>query len=198
MSKKNTENTYTTRSGVTLHLKPISPLLIQKVNAAIPDPVPPVYKTQGIDGEITFFHDAESIKDPETTREEKLAWRNYLKEQEQVAIQRRDKLMEVVFARGVEFEMPDDDSWVAEQEMLGIEVPQNPISRKVHYLTTEVLVSQQEIQDVMNRVMRLITGATEEEMQAVRETFRPEVSGETAGGLVAETEFGRDAEGVDV
>lgn len=181
--------TYTTASGYVLRLKPVSPLLVQKVNASIPDPKPPVYRVKGLDEEeIEFFHDETSIEDPETSVAEKAQWRQYLRDMEKANAQRREKLTRTFFAVGIDFDMPEDDSWVEEQEWLGLTVPpkEQKMERKLHFLETVALASGEDIQEVTLRLMSRTGGATPEGMEAIRNSFRRSLQGSPAGGMAAE------------
>lgn len=179
-------------------------MLIQKVGATLHDPKPPVYKVKSLTGEeIEFEHDATSIADESTQEVEKLQWKEYQKKLQEVSMQRRVKLIDVMFARGILFDVPDD-GWEAEHEFLGLTVPTNPVEKKVHYLQTEVFTSAADISEVVSRLMQMTSGLSDKEMDDIRSTFRREVQGATAEGMAAEGAgdgtgpAAADAEGVDI
>lgn len=177
---------YTTSSGYTLKLKAVSPMLIQKVGATLHDPKPPVYKVKSLTGEeIEFEHDESSIADPGTQEVERLQWKEYQRKLQEVSIQRRVKLIDVMFARGIIFDVPDG-VWEDEHEFLGLTVPTNPIEKKVHYLQTEVFTSASDISEVVSRLMQMTSGLSDKEMDDIRSTFRHSVQGATAEGMAAE------------
>jgi hypothetical protein len=194
---------FTTTSGYTIKLKAVSPLLIQKVTALLHDPKPPVYTVKGLGGEeIAFEHDETSIQDPATSAVERLQWKEYQKQLREIEAQRRSKLIDIMFARGIVFDLPDTD-WEQEHEFLGLTVPTNPIEKKVHFLQTEVFTSAADITEVIALLMQMTSGLSETEMDAIRATFRRSVQGTAAEGVAAAAvENGRPeptaADGVDV
>lgn len=172
-------------SGKTVTLRSVSPLLIQKINATIKEPEPPTYKMQTLTGEIEFAYDEQSIQDESVSDEEKARWRKYLEEKEGVERQRREKLIDILFAKGVEVAVPDD-GWEDDQRFLGLEVPENPTARRIHYLQTEVFTSAQDLTDAIAKLMQLTAGITDEDMSDIRASFRGAVQRASAEGLAAE------------
>ena len=199
------DTTFITNSGFTIRLKAVSPMLIQKVGAILHDPTPPVYKIKSLTGEeIKFEHDESTIADPSTSEVERLQWKEYQKKLREMDAQRRLKLMDVMFARGIVFDVPDD-GWEEEHVFLGLTVPTNPIEKKVHYLQTEVLTSAADIQEVVSRLMQMTRGLSDQEVEEVRATFQRSLQGATLEGMAPEVgdsngfrQPAADAEGMDV
>ena len=55
------------------------------------------------------------------------------------------KTAEVYLYRGVAEGLPDDDGWIGEQEEDGLEVPESPRDRKIHWIKTELLMDPSEL-----------------------------------------------------
>lgn len=199
---------FRTSSGKTVMLQSVSPLLIQKVNATIQDPKPPTYKMDTLLGEEVFEYDEKSIQDETATNEDRAAWKKYTDGLEEAERKRREKLIDILFTKGIVIEVPDD-GWEEEQRFLGAEVPENPIARRIHYIQTEVFTSAQDLTDAIAKLMQLTAGITEEDMVEIRQSFRGALQGAPAEGLASEDDESKPrrrrgrpknatAEGVDV
>lgn len=185
---------YRASSGITIWLRPVSPMFLNKVVMTVEEPEPPTYQMESLPGldPITFTYDEKAIQDEDVSALDKARWQKYLQDVEDVAEKRRTKGMEAVFARGVKVDMPEDNGWVEEQEFYGVTVPTNPVDRRVHYIMTEVLMTQQEMVEVMAKITGKTAGVSEEAIEAVNKSFRGTLQGATDSELApsaAETEI---------
>lgn len=173
---------YTTiGTGITIRLNPVSPILIGKMNDALQQPPVPRYKVETVAG-ITEWHDHDesTIAEDDTPEEEKQAWVEYKKKIRELDQLRAQRFMDLFMSKGIDFEMPDGDEWAETQELLGVTIPppEKRLARKIHYLQTEVLTTQDDITEVMQRVMAM-TGVGNKALSEARSLFRRSVQRKT-------------------
>jgi len=178
------DNELTTTMGITLKLHGLPSLLVQKVKATVPEPELPTYTVTTVAGvvETHTFNNLDMEADPELeTEENKKLWQDYVINMAAARSKSNDKLMKLLFMKGVEVEMPADNSWMEIQSWLGVEIPDtaNKLDFKYHYIITECIGSPEEIQTIMERVMRL-SGLSEETLQKAQSMFRGEVAEPTS------------------
>lgn len=162
--------TFTTTAGQVIPVQAVPPMLIEEVRLrameTVEIPPKPTYEVELPDGsQMTYEHDEQSLE----TDAEKAAWATY-----QAALTRREqvsatKVMELFMAKGTIIE-PDGD-WGELQEYFGIELPVNPIARKIHWLRTEVLTTVDDINGLMGAVMEA-SGIDRTVLEAARNSFR--------------------------
>ena len=106
----------------------------------------------------THYHDEETVAGNPELEE---AWREYKRAASLWQRGQSDVMMKAIALKGIEFDMPETDDWIAEQELLGIEVPEDPASRRVHYLQTEIVGSVKDMVRLLFSSMGM-TGMDEE------------------------------------
>jgi hypothetical protein len=175
MAKQQTQDerfTYTTAGGKTLNLSPVQPLQAQMVRdaeykAAIKkhgEPVKPTYKTEA---DEVFEHDPTTL----TTDEEKAAWLEYKRIEAAIDAQVSEKMLRFFLYHGVDIDPDGDKKWQAEQEYFGLEVPNDPIERKVHYIQSELIFAASDIQGITTKLLEM-AGVRPEVVEAAQATFR--------------------------
>lgn len=169
--------TFVTSVGREIKLAPVPQMLVEKVRDAalrsVAVPPAPTYEVQIGDGEATatYFHDASSVQTPA----EIAAWDAYqaaLAQQNQAAAVR---VMNFYYTRGIAEEM--DEGWEAEQRYFGVDIPEDPIERKLHWVQTELLVTPADFQNAIVAIMEA-SGVDEEAIRAARSSFRGDIRGE--------------------
>jgi hypothetical protein len=110
-----------------------------------------------------------------TTDEDKRVWNEYLVacavEDKRVA----NKVMEALMLRGIAVETETtNDNWEEVQTFLGIVVPQEPIAKRIHWLTTEVLRTNQDLSQILEESLRA-TGVPEEQLDTILGSFRSDM-----------------------
>lgn len=174
--------TYTTRATkIKLRLSPVSPLLIGKVQESLQEPPVPRYKVEtAVPGVVEWHdHDESTIAEDDTPEEEKQAWREYKARLREIQSLRNQRFIDLFMGKGIDFDLPDNDDWIEAQEMLGITVPpvEKRVARKIHYLQTEVLTTQDDISEVMTRIMAM-TGVGNAALDEARGLFRRSLQGQ--------------------
>lgn len=172
---------FTTSTGVELILKRISPLLVNKAQASVIFPERPTYEAETVSGEIEIHeHDKTTLE----TEEDHEAWRQYLMEYMRAEQLQNERLTNVLLRRGIDYDalqLPEDEGWIEEQQdIFGIEVPEDPFKRKMHWLETEAFTTTEEIEKLIIRLMAM-TGVDEEVLTAAERSFRRPLEGDTAG-----------------
>ena len=171
---------FVTATGVELTLKRISPLLLGKITASVEMPSRPTYEAQTVAGEIeTHEHNETTLE----TDEDRAAWQKYLIDSALAQQEVNTRVTLLLFRRGIDYEaleLPEDEHWIEEQEALGVEVPTDPLERKIHYMETEAFTSRDEIKRLTVRLMAM-TDVPEEVLAAAERSFRDPMEGEAAG-----------------
>ena len=173
--------TFLTSTGVQLTLKPISPLLRDKVIAGVVWPEQPTYEAETVTGAIEVHeHDETTLE----TDEDKAAWQEYLLATARAEQEASLRVAQMMFQRGIDYEaieLPKDKKWIRDQEELGVEIPSDPLKRKRHYVETELLTSNDELKMLTLRLMAMGGGVDEEVLRQVEASFRGEMEGPPAG-----------------
>lgn len=158
---------YKTARGVEVNFVGIATLL-DKLNGQFRLPDPPSYEVKlATGGTERHVHDETTVQ----TDEEKKALADYQSECTRITNEHALKLTRLVVLRGMTFDYPASDDWVKEQEFLGIQVPADPMERRLHYVETEVLGTKEDVEAVMLGVMRA-SGVNEEMVLAMEDSFR--------------------------
>lgn len=166
-----------TSSGVELKINSISPMLIDRVNQSIPVPPVPTYEAKTITGEVEIHeHDLTTLDTPEAQKE----WAEYEKALAERSSLVTQRMLDVFILRGLDIELPEDDSWAEDQVFLGIDVPTDERALKIHYVLTEVLQTASDLTGLTSAVMAK-TGVSPEVLANVEASFRRTVEGEAAG-----------------
>lgn len=174
-------NTYTTPTGITVELSAIPQLQVemirsktmadwQKEHGQLPDK--PTYTITTADGATEVHeHDETTIQDDP---EAKLAWDTWQRMRAECEAYVNAKIMDFFMLRGIKVALPPDDGWIKQQEYFGIEVPGDPVERRLHYIRTEVLSGPTDIGDIMTQIMAL-SGTPQEVVEQAKATFRDSV-----------------------
>lgn len=172
-------NTFQTIEGTTIKVKPVSDTLVSLAKASIErefrqrgEPVdPPTYTVKTASGaEMVEYHDATSVQTPD----EIAAWNKHVDAVKRLREAQRKHSLKVRLLRGVEFVMPQDNTWEQEQRQLGVDVPTDETDRKYHYLTTEVLKSPEDYLQAIQAIDTLTYAGTirEDDIVQTMDNFR--------------------------
>lgn len=155
------KNTYTTGRGITVTFNSIAPLLEK----------------------LLEWQSATAPKEPaaDATPEQRAEYETA------VRAHQRDyniRLGRLILLRGLQVALPTDDAWEREQELIGMEIPTDPLLRRLHWLETELTATQE---DSMQLIVGVLTASasTPEMVQSARallqqETDAPKVTTENA------------------
>ena len=159
---------FTTSRGIELQFKPVPQMLIDRVRLAHKLPDPPTYEIKSITGAVEkHFHDETTLE----TDEDRAAWSAYIAERDAALVEANRAFMRLVFLRGVECEMPSDDTWAREQRLMGIDVPTDALEKRLHYLETEVVATAQDADAIVRGVLEA-SGVPQEALAQAEDTFR--------------------------
>jgi len=167
---------YTTSTGITVGLKPIAPNYIERIRQQIDWPEPPSYEVPVLGGgtERVYYTD----KNVETD-EEKAAWAEFEQKRDAANILFFQKRSQAIIRRCVVIDLPEDDSWERLQEQDGIEIPQDPELKRIHYIETEVIGSNTDVFAIANIAERLARFDEEDYAQAMA-FFRDRIQRDSA------------------
>jgi len=134
------EDTIKLSSGVEVKLIPLPPLLMRAVEAKFPEPEPPMVEVE--------VHGKKEIQpnpdDPD-----------YLQACEQWTTDRGAALMDLALIKGVQVEMPDDETWIEELALIGVEAGETKAAKKLAYLRSVVIASVEDLMEVTGRVLAM-------------------------------------------
>ena len=168
---------HTTRKGVAIRLRLFSPVLRDKVRQSVEFPEPPVYEAKTAGGGTEKHVYTEDMIETDVERE---MWRQYQGRRLAVDLQLYDRLGKLALIRGTEIDVPD--GWEQEQAFFGIEIPEDPLERKLHYLETEAVESNDDLRDLILAVLQY-QNTTEEERAIAAVSFPDSVERDTTGGI---------------
>lgn len=167
--------TFTTSRGVTVEFQNIK-VLLETLNAQYREPEPPTYEVETATGaREKHAHDATTLE----TEADKAAWEDYQQKRAAAENLLSEALVKMALLRGIKFEMPQDGAWVKEQQMMMLQIPTDPLERKLHYLTTEAFVTAEDYERLMAGVMAE-SGMPEEVLQQAEATFRGDMGTDAA------------------
>ena len=162
---------YTTRKGVAIRLRLFSPVLRDKVRQSVEFPEVPIYvATTAGGGKEEHPYTEDMIE----TDEEKAMWQEHQGKLLAANLMLYERLGRLALIRGTEVDIPD--GWEQEQELFGIEVPTDPIERKLHYLETEAVESNDDLSALILAILAYQT-VTLEERAAAAASFPNSVEG---------------------
>ena len=133
---------YVTSTGYKLTISPLSPEISRLISKTVDFPKPPFYEIDVLGGEKEKVeHTIDSLR----TDEDRDAWAEYLSEHNIARVELLRQKARAVVQKCVQVDFPEDDTWITDQEELGIEVPTDPRARKVHFIKTECIGSETDI-----------------------------------------------------
>lgn len=184
---KDKANIYTTLAGVDIPISPISPTKITRAEMGVEksfrkkgEPIdPPSYSVEILGGGTQEFElDEDSIDVPDDvveTTNRRIAWTKYQEALARMKTEQFDIVRRIVL-NSIQLKLPEDETWIKEQEELYIEVPENPRERWLHWLETEILMPQDVIEIIAEILTLSSTGIIpEEEVAAATQLFRREL-----------------------
>jgi len=134
------EDTMKLSSGVEIQLLPLPPLLQRAVEAKFPEPEPPIV-------EVKVHGKKETQPNPDDP--------DYLEAREQWAKDRGAALMDLAFIKGVVLELPEDETWIEELALIGVEVGESKAARKLAYLRSVAIATIEDMMGVTGRVLAM-------------------------------------------
>lgn len=160
----------TLSSGVVLKLKPIPPLLLDKlVNKSFPIPEPPMVEVKSFDA-------------PEGRMEPNPHDPAYKAAVAAIRHRQSETMIDLALARGADVTLPEDDGWIADLAELGIDAGETYNQRRNAYLRYVLLETADDLNRTMLAVMAL-SGVRESDIAEAEARFRRNSAGPAADGL---------------
>ncbi len=197
------KDVFVTKDGNRIPLRRVAPILMEKIRKSVTLPSPPTYEVETAGGDIeTHIHDETTLE----TDEDRAAWAAYQIAHAKANEAMIEKILRLLFAKATGDVLPPSDDWAKEQAYLGVDVPGDPLERKIHYIQTELLTHTSDIMAFMTAAMAL-TGVDEEVVESAEATFRHPVrqagedpgtsagQPETEGALVAQPDVSGSGNG---
>ena len=215
------KNVYVTVAGVEVPIGPVNLFDLNLAAAGLEkeyrergEPLdPPTYAAELAGGGTqTFEHDEDTLEvtpemvlgdNPDFTQEaaaeiataktavNREAWEAYIKANARLIAEQNALRMEMLLD-GVLAELPADGAWEARRKRRHLEVPQDPVEKRLYWIQRELLITAADARDAIIDIMRISQeGMPEEAIKAAEAMFRnqvqaafvrPERSGDTPGG----------------
>ena len=169
---------YTTKSGVTVILTGMPPLVPQQIANSVEMPSVPTYEVPTADGGVEIWeHDETTLQ----TDDEKAAWAKYLAEKEEAETIVTERLLKAILLEAVEVkETGQLERWKKKQKLIGLDVPEDQDELLLYFKENEVYHDLQAIEFVMNQVLEL-TGVSREEIASMKDSFPDRLEPGTSG-----------------
>lgn len=134
------ENEMVLTSGVRVKFRPLPPLLQRAVEGKFPEPEVPMAL-------VTIRGEQELESNPNDPDYIAARWR--------WAVDRGNALTDLALLKGVAVELPEDESWIEELAMVGIEVGKSKMAKKLAYLHSVAIASLEDLTGVTSRVLAM-------------------------------------------
>lgn len=150
---------FKTSGGQDIKLRLVPPLQAEMArNAAMKEAVElfgaavkPTYMTLA---DETFEHDATTIAESGTD-EDKAAWKKFKETEDKHNNHVGSSMMRFFLFYGVDVDPDADTSWEKRQRAFKIEIPEDEIERKIHYIQSEYIYSREDLEGITQRLMTL-------------------------------------------
>lgn len=157
-------------TGLRVKLKPVQPMLLNKVMTSVEVPKRPTYETKTISGRVQNLPmDAQAAKE---TPGGEVIWEYYQEETTRALTDQNNKVVTAILVMGTECTIPED-GWDVLQVALGLTIPTQPDLRRAHFLLTAI-IDANELNDLIAKIMKL-TGVSEEAIAEAEGAFRSSV-----------------------
>jgi hypothetical protein len=132
----------------------------------------PTYFVKTVAGDTQEFpHDEKTIL--EAPQEDRDKWAAFFNAQIRFEAEASAKAAEFLLTRGIVIDDSEMESALKSQTEYNIDIPTDPIKRKLHYIETEILTTTLDIINATQAIILLsMSGVEEETLRAVEESFR--------------------------
>lgn len=161
--------TFCSSKGVTLMLRPVSQFKLDNLRASAREIPIPQYEMKVAGGATVLHPMDETIARNQNRMDE---WNAYIQQVQAEATRQSRLFTELVLFEGVEVDVPDQDSeWQKQMEHFGINIPNEPIARKLQYIYNEFLVGGEDIVALISQILS-VSQIDEEAVSKIRDSFR--------------------------
>lgn len=168
--------TFSSSRGSVLNLKPVSQFKLDSLRTANRVVPIPTYQTSVVGGASETIPLDEKIAKNKGRVEE---WEAYLEEKKQADQFNAKKFWELMVWEGVEVEVPGEESqWYQTCKHFGMDVPENPVERKLFYVYNELLGTPEDIANLISEIFA-VSQIDAKVVAKLRESFRAGISGST-------------------
>lgn len=131
-------------------------------------------------GKKTELHDETTVQ----TDEEKAALKAFENARAKLETEQNNRVQKAILM-GLDVKLPEDESWITEQRFLGVVVPEDPVERRYHYITTVVATTLDDFMEIMREHTKALYGSAikNEDVDALIAGFLSSIQGKTSAGL---------------
>jgi len=156
----------TSSRGITAHFKPLPPFMRELIGQQMEKEGHrrgeiPTYEVEAFGGEFeTHIHDEKSIEGDVLAEAE---WLEYKSQQKEWEVEYNKRLFDLCMVRCMTISSEDMDNleWVRGQEYLKIEIPEDPIERKIHFIKTEFVGNNEDYLMIITKPFELAVSQSE-------------------------------------
>ena len=160
--------TFCSARGIQLVLRPVSQFKLDSQRASNEEIPVPTYTMNVLGNDVPYPMDEEIARNTGRLDE----WKEYLKAKSALERDKAKKFTDLLIYDGVDIEVPGPESeWQTTSDIFGIKIPTDPIARKLHYVYTEVLISQEDIVNLISQILS-VSQMDEEVVRKIRDSFR--------------------------
>lgn len=159
--------TYTTSKGYTLTFVPIA-MLLAKVRQSIPMPEPPTYSYPAFGGvTVTKPHNESTLQNDE----DRAKWEAYQRCLDEAQVKVNRAITRTMLLEGIVVDKEPTPGWIERQKALGIQVPDDPIEQRLHWIESVVIGTPTDLTEISLGVMKA-SDTPEEVLASVAASFR--------------------------
>lgn len=162
--------TWTSSNGVVVTIRPVSQFKLDSMRASKKEIPAPIYSVTTAAGEKQEFPMDEIIAENQGRQEE---WKAYLSEKSKAEAVYAKKYFSLLVWDGVDIE--PSEKWLEEAAYFGM-LPENKIERKVQFIYDEVLMTVEDMNDLMAEIL-LVSQVSKEVVDNLRNSFRSRAAG---------------------
>jgi hypothetical protein len=163
------KRTFSSFRGIVIPVNPVSQFKIDTLNSSKRVVPAPTYEIEIVGGAKQTLPMDEKVAESKGRMDE---WNAYLTEKKIADEWNTKKFLEFMVWEGVSVEVPDKDSdWQKQCEHFGMDVPEEPISRKLFYVYNEMLATKEDLGNLVADIMS-VSKISEEAVTKLRDTFR--------------------------
>jgi hypothetical protein len=199
MNEVNSESFYVTVGGTKVFYKPMSFVKQGKIKQGLEldyrergEPLDTPKVEVAVFGDETIEVDLSEANievedNPEETARRKELWAAHIDALGRLKKDLKEAENNQLF-KAILTQLPEDESWIAEQKALHIRVPEDPEKRRQHYIETEVLTSMEDIVEINSLIFTKSAVRTvgAEDLAVAKDSFRDIVLGTLKGSTTAD------------
>lgn len=169
MSEENSNRIFTSSKGVDIRLRPVSQFKLGNIRESQKEVTIPTYTVKPVAGPEQEFPLDEEVAESRGRMDE---WNDYLARKNKSDAAHSKKFSSLLIWEGVSVDVPGPDSeWQSVSDFFEIELPTNPIERKIRYVYDELIGSPSDFGELIAAILD-VSQMDQEVVDNLRASFR--------------------------